>query len=148
MEAYYKTLNELLVKLFNEILNIEEKALLTDEFKDISITDMHIIEAISANKRQNMSTTAKKLQITVGTLTIAINNLVKKGYVSRTRSEEDRRVVLIALTNKGKRAFVHHAKFHKQMIDETIKNLSDEEIKVFVKGLGNIKKYFENKYMI
>ena len=42
----YATLNEILVKLFNDIMQIEEKAIITDEFKDISNNDMHIIEAI------------------------------------------------------------------------------------------------------
>ena len=37
----FATLNSILVKLFNDILNIEEKALITEEFKDISVTDMH-----------------------------------------------------------------------------------------------------------
>ena len=40
----YESLNSILVTLFNDIMNIEEKALITDEFKDISVTDMHIIE--------------------------------------------------------------------------------------------------------
>ena len=40
----YDTLHDLLVKLFNEIMNIEEKAIITEEFKDISNNDMHIIE--------------------------------------------------------------------------------------------------------
>ena len=44
----YDTLHDLLVKLFNEIMNIEEKAIITEEFKDISNNDMHIIEAIAA----------------------------------------------------------------------------------------------------
>ena len=42
----YATLNEILVKLFNDIMQIEEKAIITEEFKDISNNDMHIIEAI------------------------------------------------------------------------------------------------------
>ena len=46
----FATLNSILVKLFNDILNIEEKALITEEFKDISVTDMHIIEAIGIAK--------------------------------------------------------------------------------------------------
>ena len=43
--------------------------------------------------RKTSSEVAKELSITVGTLTVAINNLVKKGYVERLRSEDDRRVV-------------------------------------------------------
>lgn len=74
----YDTLHDLLVKLFNEIMNIEEKAIITEEFKDISNNDMHIIEAIGLDEPRSMSSVAKDLSVTVGTLTIAINNLVKK----------------------------------------------------------------------
>ena len=98
----YDTLHDLLVKLFNEIMNIEEKAIITEEFKDISNNDMHIIEAIGLDEPRSMSSVAKDLSVTVGTLTIAINNLVKKAYVKRVRSEKDRRVVLISLTEKGR----------------------------------------------
>ncbi len=87
---------------------------MTKEFKNISITDMHIIEAIGMGEGRNMSSVAKSLEITVGTLTIAINNLVKKGYVNRTRSTKDRRVVLISLSEIGKKAYKHHAHFHKK----------------------------------
>lgn len=41
-----ETLNDLLVRLFKDLLEIEGKALITDEFKDITTNDMHIIEAI------------------------------------------------------------------------------------------------------
>ena len=104
----YDVFHDILVNLFQEIMDIEEKALITAEFKNISVNDMHIIEAIGTGEPKNMSTVAKLMSVTVGTLTIAINNLEKKGYVSRVRSEEDRRVVLIFLTEKGKRAYQHH----------------------------------------
>ena len=43
---HYKAINDVLVNLFNEILDIEEKALITGDYKDISVNDMHVIEAI------------------------------------------------------------------------------------------------------
>ncbi|MCT4597094.1 MAG: MarR family transcriptional regulator [Vallitalea sp.] len=143
MKDTYKTLNELLVNMFNEVLTIEEKALITKEFSNISITDMHIIEAIGLGSGRNMSSVAKDLDITVGTLTIAINNLVKKGYVNRNRSTKDRRVVLISLSDTGKKAYDHHEDFHKNMIEEIIAMLKDEEIEVFTTAVSNINKYFK-----
>jgi DNA-binding MarR family transcriptional regulator len=143
MKDTYKTLNELLVNMFNEVLTIEEKALITKEFSNISITDMHIIEAIGLGSGRNMSSVAKDLDITVGTLTIAINNLVKKGYVNRNRSTKDRRVVLISLSDTGKKAYNHHEDFHKNMIEEIIAMLKDEEIEVFTTAVSNINKYFK-----
>lgn len=139
----YNTINEVLVKLFNEIMDIEEKAIITEEFKDISNNDMHIIEAIGKEEPKNMSAIAKRLSVTVGTLTIAINNLVKKGYVNRVRSEEDRRVVLISLSEKGNKAFDHHKRFHEEMVEATLRDLDAEESKVLVRALQNLSNFFK-----
>ncbi|MCI8299849.1 MAG: MarR family transcriptional regulator [Lachnospiraceae bacterium] len=138
----YSTINEVLVKLFRDIMDIEEKAVITDEFRDISNNDMHVIEAIGKKQSKNMSMVAKTLSVTVGTLTIAINNLVKKGYVNRARSEEDRRVVLISLSPKGERAFDHHEKFHDEMIKATLAGLDREQTKVLVRALKNLNQFF------
>ncbi|HHV64565.1 MAG TPA: MarR family transcriptional regulator [Peptococcaceae bacterium] len=146
MEKLYGTLNELLVKLFNDILQIEEQSLKNDKFNDLSITEIHVIEAIGLNAERNMSSVARDLDITIGTLTIAINNLVRKGYVNRTRSEEDRRIVLISLTDKGKEAYNHHLQFHEEMIKTTISKLTPEEMEVLVSALENITGYFKEKY--
>lgn len=144
MDNTYETLNKILVSLFNDIMTIEEKALITKEFKNISITDMHIIEAIGTGDGRNMSSVAKTLEITVGTLTIAINNLVKKGYVNRTRSTRDRRVVLISLSDIGRKAYDHHATFHKKMIDNIVGLLKEDEVDIFTKAIAGINDYFQN----
>lgn len=101
MSDVYATINYVLVNLINEIWEVEGKAIITDEFKDITNNDMHVIEAIGLGEGNNMSTIAKKLNITVGSLTTAVNSLVKKGYVDRFRSKEDRRVVYVRLLEKG-----------------------------------------------
>ena len=138
----YDTLYEVLVKLFNESIEIEEKAIITEEFKDISNNDMHIIEAIGLGEPRNMSSLAKDMSVTVGTLTTAINSLVKKDYVRRVRSEKDRRVVLISLKEKGVKAFYHHKQFHEDMIRATLDGLDEEQTRVLVKALTNLSSFF------
>lgn len=140
----YDVLHDILVKLFQEVLDIESKALITPEFKDISVNDMHIIEAIGEKEPKNMSSVAKIMSVTIGTLTIAINSLVKKGYVHRERSEEDRRVVLISLTEKGRKANAHHMKFHDGMIQAVLKDLDEEQQKILVKSLLNLRAFFDS----
>ncbi len=95
-----------------------------------------------------MSEVAATLGITVGTLTTAVGNLVKKGYVKRERSEEDRRVVKIALTKRGKLAYRIHAKFHSDMVKETVKGLSKEEERVLTSALEKLNRFFRDKYHI
>lgn len=144
MDNAHKVLNQLLVHLFNDILTIEERALINDEFHDISINDMHVIETIQYEGSRNMSSVAKDLNVTVGTLTIAINNLVKKGYVKRVRSSKDRRVVLISLTPRGQKAYKHHEDFHDRMIEDIYKKLNENEIKILIKALSELELFFSN----
>ena len=123
-------------------MQIEEKAIITEDFKDISNNDMHIIEAIGKSGSKSMSTVAKLLSVTVGSLTIAINSLVKKGYVNRARSEEDRRVVLISLSRKGKKAYSHHEQFHEKMIQATLEGMDEAQTEVLIRALQNLKHFF------
>lgn len=139
-----KTINELLVNLFNDIMDMEEKALITGQYKEISVNDMHIIDAIGVDMQRNMSAVARDLSVTVGTLTIAINNLVKKGYVVRRRSEIDRRVVLISLSSKGEDAYRHHEAFHKNMVNAALKNLNQSETKELVTALMKLRDFFQS----
>lgn len=138
----HDTINDVLVHLFYEILDLQEKAVITEEFSDITNNDMHIIEQIGMEGEKTMSAIAKQLRITAGSLTTSMNGLVKKGYVLRERSEEDRRVVYIRLTDKGKAAFCHHAKFHQRMVSEVMSHLSDEELPILVKTLDKLSEFF------
>ena len=139
-------LNSLLVDLFNDILKIEGSVLKAGEFSDLSVTEMHIIEAIGCDREMTMTEVARDLEITVGTLTTAINRLIKKEYVERRRIEEDRRVVVVYLTESGKKVFDEHTLFHKEMIDEVAKNFEDYELKVLTKALSKVSEFFEDKY--
>ena len=136
-------MNETLVKLFNNVMSIEEKAVITEEFKDITNNDMHIIEAIGIEEPRRMSDIAKRLDVTMGTLTTNMNSLEEKGYIVRERSKTDKRVVLVVLTPKGKKAFYHHRCFHMDMIRAIVKGLDEDEMKVMIKCLLNINEFFE-----
>ena len=140
----YETLNEVLVSLFRDVNDIEQKAIITSEFGDLTNNDMHVIEAIGIDEPKNMSTIARALSVTVGTLTISMNSLVKKGYVLRERGKEDRRVVYISLTERGRAAYVHHARFHKAMIDSISDELTSEEMELLIKTLTKLNKWFRN----
>ena len=139
MSDVYATINYVLVNLINEIWEVEGKAIITDEFKDITNNDMHVIEAIGLGEGNNMSTIAKKLNITVGSLTTAVNSLVKKGYVDRFRSKEDRRVVYVRLLEN---AYHHHEDYHKQMTQTIVDKLDESEIPVLLKTLDALTGFF------
>ena len=135
-------LNEILVKFFRNIAVIEERSLKRGEYKNVTVNDMHVMEAIGKGEPKNMTAVARALAVTTGTLTISVNSLVKKGLVKRVRSEEDRRVVLVSLSESGKQAYEYHQKFHKEMVNTVLQNLDDKEKEVLAKALSGLSHYF------
>ena len=141
-----ETLNELLVKLFKDILEIEAKSLITEEFKDITYNDMHIIEAVGVDEPRNMKTVAKLMSVTTGTLTKAMDALCDKGYVVRERSTKDKRVIKLRLTDKGKSAYYHHEQFHRQMIKNIASEMREQETEILIYALAKLVDYFHLNY--
>ena len=93
-----EVINDVLVHLFNEIMELEEQAIITEEYK--------------------------------------------KGYTTRERSEQDRRVVFIHLTLKGRKAYHHHAEFHRKMTDAVLEVLDEKEALVLAKALDSLALFF------
>lgn len=135
--------NTYLVRIFNEIMQIEEESLKTSEFKDITIKEMHTMEAIGLVDNPTSSEVATKLGITMGTLSVSIQNLVKKNYVERVPSEKDRRIVRLKLTKKGKLLYRLHHKFHMEMVEQTLTDLEIDEAQSLIKGLRNLNQFLD-----
>ena len=137
-------INRVLVRLFRRINVLEEKAICKDEFKNITLNEAHVIEAIGESGESNMTAVAKALDVTTGTLTISVNSLVRKGLVNRERSEEDRRVVLVSLTEKGRELNRLHTQFHDRMISEITDNLDEDEIRILARALDKLNDFFSS----
>lgn len=149
MDETAQRMNGFLVRVFNEILRTEENCLAGSAFSDLSLRELHVIEAVgkaSACGRNSAAEVARRLRVTAGTLTTSVNLLVKKGYLARSQDAQDRRVKRIGLTDKGQEADRAHAAFHEEMVRAVCGRLTPEEIRVFARGLDSIGRFFEEKY--
>lgn len=142
----YSRLDGVLVSLFNDIIDIESRAIVESDFSDITNNDMHVIDTIGIGVKKNMSTVVAQLSITIGSLTTAINALVRKGYVNRERGIEDKRLVYIELSEKGKLAFMKHREFHQKMLSSMIDGLSDHEVKLVTDALFKVHEWLVKTY--
>lgn len=139
-------INDLLVEIYDDITKIEENAIKKGEFKDLSITEIHTIDAVGMYGSKIMSEIALALKITMGTLTTAIDKLVKKGYIERKRSETDRRIVNVNLTRRGKLAYRIHEKFHKDMVKQIMNQFTEEEEAILVTALAKLNYHLKQVY--
>lgn len=149
MESHGEVLNRFLVDVFDEILKTEENSLASAE-GDLSLRELHLIEEVCRavdEGRDNRSTAIAAAQrVTAGTLTTAVTLLEKKGYLERRRDERDKRVVRIYPTGLARAADARHAAFHREMVEEVLSVLTEEEAVVFVRALGSVAAFFRRKY--
>lgn len=141
MEQIELEMAEKLGRILENVLITEEKSLQKGYFSNLSIAEMHALDAIGPYESRTMSETASILGITTGTLTVAIDRLVKKGYVDRKRDENDRRIVRISLTRQGKLASRMHGKFHYVLARHVLEPYNDEEQKLLASFIKEIDVY-------
>lgn len=145
MEEIMSIINNLLVDTFNEILAIEEKVLKNGVFNSVTVKEVHTIEAIGLYDSKTMSEVSNLLNITTGTLTVCINNLVNKGYVTRERQKIDKRVVKVSLTKKGKLMCRAHKQFHINLTKQLVSSLDNDEKTSLAKALSKLYLYLNKK---
>lgn len=149
IKDYNDELNYFLVKVFNEILRIEESSLRIGEFKNLSIREMHVIEAVciaNENSLDNRATDiAHALRISAGTLTTTVALLEKKGYLMREQDTQDKRIIRLYPTETGIKANRFHQNFHQQMVSNVIDTLGEGEVEILIKGLRSLKTFFDSK---
>lgn len=144
-----EALNNFFVRVFNQILSWEEQCFKEMGISELTLRELHVIEAVyflMDNGDNRMSEIAKYLAITPGSLTTAVNCLVKKGYLNRQNSDIDRRVVMITPTKKAEEVNALHALFHKKMVDEVVSLIDDKDMDAVIKTLEGLSRFFSEKH--
>ena len=118
-----------------------------NKYKDVSSKEVRTIEAIGINRPKSMGSIAKNLDITLGTLTVSITNLEKKGYVRREKSLNDKRVVNVMLTEKGKKLFRLHKKFKQNIMKSIVIDLTNQEKEIFNGALNRVSQILHKQYI-
>lgn len=146
MNSFSKKLNDLLVDTYRQITKIEEHAIRQDSKLDLSINEMHMLESVAkVEDGCTISFIAQDQEITLPSVTVAINKLVKKGYVEKARAKDDGRQVVVKLTKQGRKVNAGHQYFHENMVRNIVKEFDEEEREALVKGIDKLNKFLKQK---
>ncbi len=147
MDNRLEELNTLFVDTFDAIMRVEEKSLKHVGGGDLSIAEFHTLECIGNGEgnRRTVGEIAEALEVTVPTVTVCVGKLVKKGYVTKTKSEKDARVFIIELTPKGQKMNRLHRFFHEQMVLSIGNEFSEEELEYLLRCIRKLNTFFEDK---
>jgi len=129
------------IDIYEFILDNIQKIVIPEELItiELSISRFELLALMLSEKYQTvtMSNLAQGMSVPMSTATGIVDRLVKKGLLERSKSEEDRRVVTVSLTDNGK-ALVEDLKHHfHDFLDRVRSLLSDEEFKT---GLQLVRK--------
>ena len=106
------TLAEIIERLSQSMQDHEASVIGKSEFADLSVTQIHYLDAISHLETPTMSALAMVLGVTKPTATVALERLEKHGFIVKVASPEDRRVSYIQLTAKGLKIADLHDRIH------------------------------------
>ncbi|CAK8054424.1 MarR family winged helix-turn-helix transcriptional regulator [Eupransor demetentiae] len=136
--------NDELVEAFTNVMWVEESALRNGPFSDLTVKEVHTVDAISMYEEKSASQVAKIVHLTPSAMTTAIDRLVDKGYVERRRSLNDRRVVKLGLTHKGRVVYRAHQAFHRGVTHSLFKGTDNAQALVLVDAIHNLKEYLKS----
>jgi MarR family 2-MHQ and catechol resistance regulon transcriptional repressor len=94
---------------------------------NLTLTQFAVLEALYHLGPMSLSDIARKVLTTGGNLTMVVGNLEKLGLARRQSCPEDRRVLIVALTPKGKTLLRDIFPMHAAAIVEFLNVLSPEE---------------------
>src|SRR6202049_3000808 len=107
------------------------------EESGLGLSDFGVLEALLHKGPLPVNTIGTIVDLTPGSISIAVDRLFAKGLVSRAESTEDRRVRIVALTPRGKGLIVSAFRKHSGQMKRVFSELSPEELR----GLeGKLKK--------
>lgn len=111
-------------------------------FSQLTISQLHYIEAIHLLNQPTISEVAETLKITKASATVGLKRLVNLGYVDKRKSDQDKRVTHVSLTKKGEKLVISKQNALNDYERKMVAALSSEEIKKLENIMGKLVAFF------
>jgi DNA-binding MarR family transcriptional regulator len=105
---------------------------------NLSITQLHYLHVIKERTAPTITELAEIFAVQKSTVTVAVNKLLQRGFLEKTASQSDLRVVHVSLSKQGKRLIEIEDQGYYQFAGQVIQSLTEAEKVEFVKLLQKI----------
>ena len=103
-------------------------------------SDFRVLEVLLHKGPLPVNTIGPIVDLTPGSISVAVDRLFEKGLVSRVESIEDRRVRIVAFTPRGKNLIVPAFRKHASQIRRVFSDLGPEELRDLELALKKVGK--------
>lgn len=104
-----------------------------------SPAQLHVLGVLAETGPGTVSSVATRLGISPPSASAVIDRMVEAGLVERTRSEEDRRVVSVAISPNGREVIEQVIGGRREMLERVLAQLSAGELSDLVRLLGRLE---------
>jgi len=94
---------------------------------DIGFPEICVLGQLSSNEKPTMSELGRSISMDLSTLTRTVDKLVEKEFVARKRDPEDRRMVRVAMTAKGRKIISRFEEARKKHIESILRQMTSQE---------------------
>lgn len=122
---------------------ITRYALANFEKTGLGFSDFAVLEALLHKGPLPVNVIGPKVNLTPGSISVAVDRLVARGLVSRAESSQDRRVRIVALTPRGKSVITPVFRAHAATMEKVFSGLSRDEMRQLEEQLKRIGKQAE-----
>lgn len=112
-------------KAYHAVMRYDQASISQSGFS--SLTDFAVLEVLLHKGSLPVNTIGEKVLLTSGSITTAVDRLERKALVKREKSELDRRVVLVHLTEAGRDLITGAFEQHAENLDQLFDVFDDEE---------------------
>jgi MarR family transcriptional regulator, 2-MHQ and catechol-resistance regulon repressor len=91
-------------------------------------SDFRVLEVLLHKGPMPVNAIGPKVDLNPGSVSVAVDRLYKKGFVSRVESSRDRRVRTVSLTEKGREMFLPLFRRHAALIKRAFQDVSPDEL--------------------
>ena len=106
-------------------------------------SDFRVLEVVLHKGPMPVNAIGPKVDLNPGSVSVAVDRLYKKGFVSRVESVSDRRVRTVSMTDKGREMFIPLFRRHAALIKRAFQDVSSEELQQLEATLKKIGKRAE-----
>jgi DNA-binding MarR family transcriptional regulator len=105
---------------------------------NINLQELQLIIYLGKSGSKRMNEIANQLQLGMSHITYIVDKLIEKGLVARQRPEDDRRVVNVELSKKGKDVFSRHREQKKDLSKKILQSLNNNEGEMLINIMKKI----------
>jgi DNA-binding MarR family transcriptional regulator len=99
----------------------------------IPSNEFAVLQTLNNQSPLMASEIANELKVSSSHITAVTDRLVKKDYIQRVRSDSDRRIVYLEITEEGKKIAVEMDEIKNEYFGNKFSHLSEEEMKTMIK---------------